>query len=934
MKPSTALVTAALTAILLFLPRAAAAQDSLDVLFRYLPDLEGTEPNVVRAYLPGNFNNWGPNSNGRIAIDAPSRMTLDENDDEYRYTIRLRVGETYTYKVHYHRNSSGSEYAWLSDPLNDRVTGSNNDSVLELTDPMIFQPARRHDTSGSITEVSATILASAQIDSVGFEVNGVLQDGLPYLNAETGIFRYTLPEAIPPGSQFALGIRTTSGERASVSVGVIPPTVVDAPRPEGIEDGINQAGPSTGTVTFSLFAPGKSYVYLIGDFNDWQVSDDFLMYRDAVRSDSVHWWITVDGLEPGREYGFQYFIDGQLRLADPFAEKVLDPVFDRYISTSTYPGLKPYPTSQTSEIVGVFRAQQDEARVVEPRPGTPQHELVIYELLIRDFLEDATYETLRDTLQYFKRLGVNAIELMPVSQFNGNLSWGYDPTFHAAIEKAYGPRHTLEAFIEQAHAEGIAVIVDVVYNHAHDRSSLVRLYGPSSGNPFLGPGHAYNVFFHLNHDHPYIQYYVDRANRFWLEEMRVDGFRFDLSKGFATNVTDRSLLDGYNAERIANLKRMADAIWDMDVATEGIDPEGWQPYIILEHFAADTEERELAQYRMDEGRPGMMLWNNVNHSYNEATMGYHSNGQSNFSRAYFGSGGRGWTVPHLVSYMESHDEQWLMFKNLTYGNSGPNGYDITHLPTALDRMKLAGTFFFTIPGPKMMWQFGELGYGGGPDECLKPGDGTDGDCSPADPGRTAQKPVRWEYYEDPLRQKLFKTWSELLRLRREHAVFRDPETDVSLSVSGPVKRITLRHEEMDVVIVGNFDVSDREIVSSFPSDGTWYDFFNGTTVDVEGATLTEVLLAGDFRLYTSEFIEPAEAGLITVSSESDALLPVSFTLEQNYPNPFNPSTLISYSLDRAAHTTLEVFDLLGRRTSVLVDGPMPAGRHRIRFDAD
>lgn len=908
-----------------------AAQDSLDVVFRYLPDLTGTAPEVTRAYLPGEFNNWGPNNGGTISIDAPSRMAFDDAADEYRYQVRLRVGTTYQYKVHYHTSSNGSAGVWLTDPLNPIVNpADNNNSVLELRDPMAFQLARRQDASGDIWEVSATILSSATIDSLGFEVNGVLQDGLPHFDTTTGIFRYELDEPVPSGSQFAIGARTTSGDRTSAEVGILPPTVVDAPRPEGVEDGINQHEPSSGALTFSLFAPGKSHVHLIGDFNDWTPGEDYLMYRDAIRPDSVHWWITIDGLEPGTEYAFQYLVDGELRIADPFSEKVLDPNHDRFISSTTYPGLMSYPTGKTTEIVGVARPADDaDVRPVVPRPGTPQHELVIYELLIRDFLQNATYQTLRDTIGYFKRLGVNAIELMPVSQFDGNLSWGYNPTFHAAIEKAYGPKSALQEFIAAAHREGIAVIVDAVYNHAHPGSPLVRLYGGSASNPFLTipPSHPYSVFHQLNHDHPYIHYYIDRANRFWLEEMRVDGFRFDLTKGFMT----RGNVDGYNPYRVRNLKRMADAVWSMDVAEEGVDPEGWQPYLILEHFAADGEERELASYRVDEGMPGMMLWNNANHAFSEAAMGYHSNNGSNFAHAYFGDGGRNWTLPHLVSYMESHDEQWLMLKMRKFGNDGPNGYDVKSLPTALERMKLAGAFFFTTPGPKMMWQFGELGYGSGPRECLK--NNGDGDCLATDPGRTDQKPIRWEYYNDELRQKLFRTWAELLRLRREHSVFRDPETTVQQAVAGPVKRITLLHEETNVLVVGNFDVNSRELDVPFPHDGTWFDFFAGSSVEVGAGSLRMLLLPGEFHLFTSEWVEPAQPGLITVDVEDERALPAAFALDQNYPNPFNPSTQIRFSLPKAGHARLEVFDMLGRSVGVLVDDDLPAGSHSVQFDA-
>ncbi|WP_243664309.1 alpha-amylase family glycosyl hydrolase [Rhodothermus marinus] len=86
----------------------------------------------------------------------------------------------------------------------------------------------------------------------------------------------------------------------------------------------------------------------------------------------------------------------------------------------------------------------------------PAHELVIYELLIRDFVARHDYATLIDTLDYLERLGVNAIELMPVAEFDGNISWGYNPAFHLALDKYYGPADDLKRFVDECHRRGIA----------------------------------------------------------------------------------------------------------------------------------------------------------------------------------------------------------------------------------------------------------------------------------------------------------------------------------------------------------------------------------------------------------------------------------------------------------------------------------------------
>ncbi|MGM0459382.1 MAG: alpha-amylase family glycosyl hydrolase [Bacteroidota bacterium] len=687
-------------------------------------------------------------------------------------------------------------------------------------------------------------------------------------------------------------------------------------RPEGIEDGITYHPDDPGKITLSLYAPGKEFAYVIGSFTEWEVREEFFMNLDESRTDSAHFWLEVDGLEPGELQMFQYFVDGEIRVADPFSELVLDPDFDHQIPETIYPDLPEYPEGMTENVVSIIEPGAAEYQwEIEDFERPDKEDLVIYELLLRDFLDESSYSTLKDTLGYLDDLGVNAIELMPVSHFDGNLSWGYNPAFHGALEKSYGTRTAFKEFIDEAHSRGMAVILDVVYNHAQDKSPLIRLYGTNQdNNPLLGPGHAYNVFFHLNHDHEYIRYWLDRMNRYWLEEYNIDGYRFDLTKGFASNVDSQSLLDGRNEQRISNLKRMADNLWSFDS----------DAYIILEHFAANSEETELSDY-------GMMLWGNHNENYNQASMGYTD--RSDFSGIHFGN--RGWNFPHLVGYMESHDEQWMMLKNRKFGNSDNPDHDIKEWRTAISRQKLAGAFFFTIPGPKMIWQFGELGYGGNTNECLKPGGSGNGDCSASDPGRTDEKPVRWDYFDVSYRYTLYQTWSELLRLRSSSPVFTSADTEFNSSLGSEVKWMDLQHPEMNAMVVGNFGVFEETASITFPETGNWYDFVTGSVLSAGDTNETFELQPGEVRIYTSDEITPAEDGVF-VSTEESAQpdRPQRFRLRPNYPNPFNPTTNITYELPENTSVRLDVYDAVGRRVATLVNRDNhPSGSHTVQFDA-
>ena len=186
-------------------------------------------------------------------------------------------------------------------------------------------------------------------------------------------------------------------------------------------------------------------------------------------------------------------------------------------------------------------------------------------MLVRDFFNNGqeTYKNLTDTLSYIKSLGVNAIELMPITEYSGNDSWGYNPTFMFAVDKAHGTKNDLKEFINAAHEMGIAVILDMVLNQQEQPSPLILLdFDLGSGKVTednlyfnVNATHDFSVFYDMDHLSPYTESFVDTVNHYWINEYHFDGYRFDLSKGF---MQTGSFYD-YNQERIDILKRMADA---------------------------------------------------------------------------------------------------------------------------------------------------------------------------------------------------------------------------------------------------------------------------------------------------------------------------------------------------------------------------------------
>ncbi|MBD3288432.1 hypothetical protein GF337_06470, partial [candidate division KSB1 bacterium] len=812
------------------------AQETVNVTFRYYP----TSDEVLRAFVPGTFNNWGPNSSGTISTTAPSLMTYVDEEGYWAKIVPLTAGTQYQYKFHEQYNPTGTSWQWFTDPLNPLINyQDNNNSIINVEKAMIFQVEPRADMLVDLGDQIRVGVFAAEGDSILLAESAIIVDDSlvstfeGIVDPERSILSLEIPVMTNGSHKVFIQLQTAMGESAMDSttyfVETADPEIAELP--EAAVDGINYI--DNQTATFVLLAPGKHFVYLIGDFNDWQIDSDYYM---KMTPDSSRFWLTVTGLEAGRQYRFQYLVDGEIRIADPYSPQVSDPWNDQFISGLTYPDLIAYPEGETTEITSVFQLDPPEYewQVTDFQRPEPE-ELIIYELLIRDFIAAHDYQTLIDTLSYFEKLGVTAIELMPVNEFEGNSSWGYNPSFYFAPDKYYGPANDLKRFIDECHKRGIAVILDAVLNHSFGQSPLVRLYNegeygqPTPENPWYNviATHPFSVGYDFNHESELTQDFIDRVNAFWLEEYKIDGYRFDLSKGFTQNNTGGNVGEWgrYDASRISLLKRMADEIWSVDSTA----------YVILEHFAEDREEIELTNY-------GMMVWGNMNNAYSQSAMSYAQD--SDLSRGYFKN--RNFTKPRLVTYMESHDEPWLMYKNLQFGRIAGD-YNIRELETALDRIKLVSAFFYTIPGPKMMWQFGELGY----DQEL-PSSGFE---------RTAPKPILWNYYQEPGRRELYYTIASLIHLRKTYNVFQNPNSTVTMQVDASHldRRIKLNNFYQYVTIIGNFDVVQRQVNPDFHFTGTWFEYFSEDTIEVVDTQQLMELAPGAFRIYSNvKFEKPAD----------------------------------------------------------------------------
>ncbi len=619
---------------------------------------------------------------------------------------------------------------------------------------------------------------------------------------------------------------------------VVAPNTIAA-LPTGTSDGINYEAGDT-SVVMVLYAPNKNNCFIEGDFtNNYKQLAKYQMNKTP---DGNRFWIRITGLTPGVEYGYQYLIDGTLKVADYNCEKILDPWNDKYIYANTYPNLKAYPTAYTTGIVSVLQTAKPKYNwniATFNRPD--KRNLVIYELLVRDFLDtaNANWQTLKDTLTYLKSLGINAIELMPFNEFDGNNSWGYNPSFYFAPDKAYGTELALKAFIDECHKNGIAVIQDMVMNHSWGSNPMVQMYfnstaaTPASNSPWFNvtPTHDFNVGYQFNHQSQATKDFVDRVVNHWLTNYHVDGFRWDLSKGFTQTNTigNISAWAAYDQGRVDTWKRIYDKM-------QSISP---YSFCILEHFADNSEETVLANY-------GMMPWGNMSSQYEQVTMGWNSNNDLSGGIAV----NRGWNNPYLVTYGESHDQERLQYGNETNGNAY-NGYSAKNLATGLQRDAAAAAILLMAPGPKMMWEFGELGYDTSLHHCSS-GATVAGTCN------TDPKPPMWNYTKDANRKALHDVYAKLMKLRTSpnyQSTFTTGVIAGNYNLTGLVKQMKLYDPNVSVVTFANFDVAQQSSAIGFPSNGTWYYYVGSTTnyntINVSGYSYTFTLQPGEYYVFTS-----------------------------------------------------------------------------------
>jgi hypothetical protein len=664
--------------------------------------------------------------------------------------------------------------------------------------------------------------------------------------------------------------------------------------PAGAKEGINYFAGDTSALLV-VYAPLKHKIVVVGDFSNWTQQTAYQMNETP---DSNYYWLQINGLTPGTEYAYQYVIDDTLQLADYNTEKVLDKNVDPTISSTTYPSLKSFPSGASGTLASVIQTGQTPyAWQVSNFQRPDKKGLMIYELWLADFTNAGNWQGLIDTLAYLKHLGVNAVEIEPFNNFEGSNSWGYNPNFYFAPDKVYGTAANVKQLVDACHAQGMAVIMDLVMNHSFGSSPMVQMYWnsklsiPAANSPWFNqyPTHADNVGYQFNHVSPATVAFTQRVVNYWLTNYHIDGYRWDLAKGFTQTNTCDAFGNNCNVDTWGNYDAGRVATWDtiynqMQAASPG-------SYCILEMFADNSEQIAETNY-------GMMVWQNMNSAYNQATMGYNNPSWDLTGGVYSAIG---YNTPGLIVYQESHDEERLQYKNETYGNIS-GAYNVKDTATGLARCAAAATFWAMTPGPKMLTEFGELGFDYSINWCTNGTVDASGSC------RLTPKPIVWNYLQDTSRKKLHDVYAAMMALRGKYGDLATAACTYDLASAFKILQLTA--SDLSVVVIGNFDVVSATQNVTFPTATTWYDYFNGSTIQATGAAQSVTLQPGEYHVYLNQNLSLTTP--VTVVSNRDDSLQIRVL-----PKPAGSDAKIEYNIPEAGNATLSVFSMTGQQLGVL-----------------
>ncbi len=793
---------------------------------------------------PSSSNQQRANTDkNRLTLIAPNTYTLNIGDMRTYFGITSATEKIKKIAVVF-RNADGTK---------EGKTNTGGDILIDvLADgfQMAFTSDATNNVFGAPTTVNFTVNTTAPAD-IKLDVNGTV------FGTATAATDFTKPYNFnAEGNYIVTATATYGGRNYTKTLNFNYPRASQQQDYPGGTPKMGAVRNADGTVTFCLAAPGKASVMLVGSWDDYQMLDRNLMkYQDY--QGARYFWTTVSGLADNEWYPYYYIVDENYKVADPYAHMVLDPWNDRASQlTLSWRDRPKYPYDKLSGIMLAVYRHDTETYNFSPFTIPDHDNLVIYEMLLRDFTgltgfaaANGTVRQAIERLPYIKALGFNAVELMPIMEFGGNNSWGYNTNFYMAPDKAYGSPTDYKDFVEECHRLGMAVILDIVFNQTDGLHPWYMMYTPGS-NPFYNKTapHAWSVLNDWNQGYPLVQQQFTDALKYWMEEYNVDGYRFDLVKGLGDNDSYANGTEAYNQSRVDRMIRFHNVI-------KSVKPNGIH---INELLGSAQEEKAL-------GNDGQLQWANVNDASCQFTMGWDTGNNNLYRFLSSRDGGRPWGS--TVSYAESHDEERMAYKNAAFGAPGiklPEGTDETITIGSLRRLGTLAAQMLMTPGPKMVWQFGELGNG----QTTKQ---TSGDND------TGAKIVCWNYLEDPDRMELHNTYASIINLRMDNPeLFAQSATMQASMLNNPFNstryiRLTAGNKEVALfvnpAVVGGakpvnvpvtlLSAANSRLICASPG-------FYENIADAGSGNVTVNVPAGSFAIYATKNVSGVEAdGIIT-----------------------------------------------------------------------
>lgn len=727
---------------------------------------------VLYAHI-GVYTNKSPNTWAHVKYD----WNVDKEDNKFvkktASTYELTIGDLRSYFGITDPAETITKVCVIArTPKNVSPAGQTSDQFLDVY-PDGYQMQFTNNAASTVFTEATTINFNVDVtetSSITLKVNGEVKATANGTNLNKDI-AFTAK-----GAYEVVATATAGGNTKTETVSIL--YISNSPQANypGGTPKMGAVDNPDGSVTFCLAAPGKSTVMIVGSWDDYATLDKNVMaYQDY--NGYRYFWITVNGLDDDTAYTYYFNVDGKYNVGDPYAKLTLDPYSDKWLGDDVFTDRPLYPYSRFDDrMLSVYQKNFYPYKWQCANFEIPAHEqLVIYELLLRDFTGtegahegNGTIAKAIEKIPYLHQLGINAVELMPVMEFNGNNSWGYNTNFYFSLDKAYGSPLELKQFVDECHKCGIAVILDIVFNHSDGLHPWYQMYDPAS-NPFYNATapHDWSVLNDWKQENPLVQQQWEDVIKFWMKEYNVDGYRFDLVKGLGTSYGST---DGYNASRFPVMQRLHNHI-------KAVKPNGIH---INEFLGPEQEEIEY-------GNDGQLNWNNQN-----GTASNYAKGQSAATNVFNAMGSRPWGT--VVSYMESHDEQRIAYNALVSGTPAIK----TNTTTRTQRLgSLAAMMLFT-PGPQMVWQFGELAA----DENTK--NGNDNNTDP--------KTVIWSRLDDSDYKGLHDTYSDLMWLRRSNPELFSQNAQLTMTFAGSVQRSgKLVSGDKEVVILINPGVNERDI---------------------------------------------------------------------------------------------------------------------------